>query len=316
MPDELKSLLRSCVLCPHRCRVNRLTGELGVCKTGADAVIASAGPHFGEEPPLVGTGGSGTIFFTGCNLGCVFCQNYEISQLHRGSSDNLVRESTVARTILSEPILSEPRADSPRYDEGRRISEDDLAEIMLGLQRSGCHNINWVTPTHQVPAIFAALAAARARGLRLPTVFNCGGYERPEILRLLEGRVDIYMPDAKFLSPETAARYTTAPDYPQAMKSALREMQRQVGDLEIRGGLAVRGLLVRHLVMPGGADESIAILDFIAREISPNSYVNVMDQYRPAGRSRDYREIARRVTTEEYLRVRRHAEKLGLRLSD
>jgi putative pyruvate formate lyase activating enzyme len=282
VPDKLQTLLRSCVLCPHLCRVDRLAGELGVCKTGAEPVIGSAGPHFGEEPPLAGTRGSGTIFFTGCNLGCVFCQNYQTSQLR----------------------------------EGRRISEGDLAEIMLDLQRAGCHNINWVTPTHQVPAIFAALKTARGRGLRLPTVFNCGGYERPEILRLLEGQVQIYMPDAKFLLAETAGRYTTAPDYPQAMKSALREMHRQVGDLEIRDGLAVRGLLVRHLVMPGGADESMAILEFIAREISPNTYVNVMDQYHPAGRSRDFPELARRVTSEEYLRVRRHAEKLGLRLSD
>jgi len=270
------------VLCPHLCRVNRLAGELGICGTGAEPVISSAGPHFGEEPPLAGTGGSGTIFFTGCNLGCVFCQNYEASHLL----------------------------------DGRRISEDDLAGIMLALQRAGCHNINWVTPTHQVPAIFAALDTARARGLHLPTVFNCGGYERPEILRLIEGQVDIYMPDAKFLAPEIAARYTTAPDYPQAMKSALLEMHRQVGDLEIRGGLAVRGLLVRHLVMPGGTDESIAILDFIARGISPNTYVNVMDQYHPAGRARDFPELARRVTREEYLRVRRHAEKLGLRVAD
>jgi putative pyruvate formate lyase activating enzyme len=282
MPEELQTLLRSCVLCPHLCRVDRLAGELGLCATGAEPVIASAGPHFGEEPPLVGAGGSGTIFFTGCNLGCVFCQNYEISHLR----------------------------------DGRQVSRDALAEIMLDLQRVGCHNINWVTPTHQVPAIFAALKTARARGLRLPTVFNCGGYERPEILRLLEGQVQIYMPDAKFLSAETAGRYTTAPDYPQAMKSALREMHRQVGDLEIRGGLAVRGLLVRHLVMPGGADESVAILDFIAREISPNTYVNVMDQYHPAGRAGDFPELARRVTSQEYLRVRRHAEKLGLRLSD
>jgi putative pyruvate formate lyase activating enzyme len=282
MPEELETLLRSCVLCPHLCRVDRLAGELGLCATGAEPAIASAGPHFGEEPPLVGRGGSGTIFFTGCNLGCVFCQNYEISHLR----------------------------------DGRQVSRDRLAEIMLDLQRVGCHNINWVTPTHQVPAIFAALKTARARGLRLPTVFNCGGYERPEILRLLEGQVQIYMPDAKFVSAETAGRYTTAPDYPQAMKSALREMHRQVGDLEIRDGLAVRGLLVRHLVMPGGADESVAILDFIAREISPDTYVNVMDQYRPAGRARDFPELARRVTSQEYLRVRRHAEKLGLRLSD
>jgi putative pyruvate formate lyase activating enzyme len=262
--------------------VDRVAGELGVCRTGAGAVISSAGPHFGEEPPLVGSGGSGTIFFAGCSLRCVFCQNYEISQL----------------------------------GEGRPISESDLAGLMLRLQNIGCHNINWVTPTHQIPAISAALEAARAQGLHVPVVYNCGGYERAEILRMLEGAVEIYMPDAKFLWPQSAARYSTAPDYPEAMKSALREMHRQVGDLVIRGGLAVKGLLIRHLVMPGGAGESIAILDFIAREISPNSFVNVMDQYHPAGRAGEFPEISRRVAREEYLRVLRHAESLGLRISD
>ena len=289
MLDELKAILRACELCPRLCRVNRLAGEVGRCGAGPGPEISSVGPHFGEEPPLVGlggpahrAGGSGTIFFTGCNLGCVFCQNFEISHCQ----------------------------------DGRRITEEALADAMLGLERIGCHNVNWVTPTHQVPAILAALRIARSRGLSIPTVFNCGGYERVEILRMIEGQVDIYMPDAKFFSPATAERFASAPDYPKVAQAALMEMHRQVGDLQIRDGIAARGLLVRHLVMPGCGDESIAILDFIAREISPNTYVNVMDQYRPAYRAHEFPEISRRITRSEYLRVLRHAEKLGLRISD
>ena len=279
--DELRSILSSCVLCPRRCRVNRTAGEVGYCGIAADPVISSAGPHFGEEPPLVGTGGSGTIFFTGCNLGCLFCQNYDISH----------------------------------FRNGRRTTTQALAEAMLHLQEIGCHNINWVTPTHQVPAIIEALERARASGLRVPTVFNCGGYESVETLRLIEGYVDIYMPDAKYFRTETAEHYSAAPDYPEVMKAVLKEMHRQVGDLEIRNGIAVRGLLVRHLVMPGGLDESKAILDFLAAEISANTYVNVMDQYRPAFRAREYPSIARRITHHEYTSAYRHAEELGLRLS-
>lgn len=279
--DELKRTLRSCVLCPRRCRVNRAEGETGYCGIGAKPVVSSAVPHFGEEPPLVGRGGSGTIFLTGCNLGCIFCQNYEISHLR----------------------------------EGRQSSVPDLANMMLRLEEMGCHNVNWVTPTHQIIALIEALELARSKGLTVPTVYNCGGYEAVETLRLLEGCVDIYMPDAKYFSAQTA-RHSDAPDYPEVMKAALKEMQRQVGDLEIRGGVAVKGLLVRHLVMPGCTDESLSILDFIAEEISPNTYVNVMDQYRPAFRAHEFPEIARRISPSEYSRVRRHAEQLGLRISD
>ncbi len=279
---ELKEILRSCVLCPRMCRVDRLSGELGYCRTEAEPVMSSAGPHHGEEPPLVGVGGSGTIFFTGCNLCCVFCQNYDISHLHNG----------------------------------RRVSARDLARAMLRLQEIGCHNINWVTPTHQLPAIFEALQMARSQGLTVPTVYNCGGYERVEILRKLEGLVDIYMPDAKYFFPETAKAYSDAPDYPEMMKAALKEMNRQVGDLEIHDGVAVRGLLVRHLVMPACTEESQAILDFLAREISPNTYVNVMDQYRPMHRAHEFVQIARRLRAEEYLLVLGHARKLELRISE
>lgn len=280
--DELRSILACCTLCPRLCRVNRLAGELGRCRVGAEAVIASAGPHFGEESCLVGRGGSGTIFLTGCNLGCVFCQNGEIS-------DGL---------------------------EGETWDTEELADGMLRLQEMGCHNVNWVTPTHQMPAIFEALAVARERGLTVPGVFNCGGYERVEVLRMIEGRVEIYMPDFKFWSPASAERYADAADYPERAREAVREMHRQVGDLAIRDGVARRGLLVRHLVMPGGVEESKAILDFLAREVSGNTYVNVMDQYRPAHRAREFPEIARRITAAEYGTVREHAAKLGLRLAE
>ena len=263
------------------CRVNRLGGDTGHCGIGPDPVISSVGPHFGEEPPLVGSGGSGTIFFTGCNLGCVFCQNYDISHLRHG----------------------------------RRITTDDLAQAMLQLQEIGCHNVNWVTPTHQVVGIMEALEVARSRGLTVPTVFNCGGYERVEILRMLEGRVEIYMPDAKYAHSRTAERCSAAPDYPEVMKAALKEMHRQVGELEIRDGIAVKGLLIRHLVMPGHTDESLEILDFIAREVSPNTVVNVMAQYRPTFRAHEFPAINRRPETNEYISVVRHARKLGLRLS-
>ena len=279
---ELKAVLRSCEMCPRLCRVNRLAGELGFCGVGAEPVISSAGPHFGEEPPLVGCGGSGTIFFTGCNLGCVFCQNYDISCLRHG----------------------------------RTVSIGELAETMLSLEAAGCCNVNWVTPTHQLAAVIQALHLARAKGLAAPSVYNCGGYERVEILRMIEGQVDVYMPDAKFWRPETARRFSSAPDYPEVMRAALKEMQRQVGDLEIRDGVAVRGLLIRHLVMPGHTDESLAILDFIARELSANAYVNVMAQYHPAYRADEFPEISRRVAPDEYLSVLRHARSLGLRISD
>jgi putative pyruvate formate lyase activating enzyme len=279
---SLKDRLRCCDLCPRLCRVDRTAGELGFCAVGAGTVISSAGAHFGEEPPLVGRHGSGTIFFTGCNLGCVFCQNYEISH-HR---------------------------------EGRTATEAALADLMLRLQAQGCHNINWVTPTHQIAAIASALILARSKGLRIPTVYNCGGYERIETLREIEGQVDIYMPDAKFWSPDSAHTYLNAPDYPKIMRDALKEMHRQAGDLVIENGHAIKGLLVRHLVMPGGVVESLAILDFIAREISPNTYVNVMSQYRPTYRAHEFHPIARGITQEEFAAVRRHAEGLGLRLAE
>jgi len=270
-----------CTLCPRRCKVHRLKGEVGFCGIGALPVVSSAGPHFGEESVLVGRGGSGTIFFAGCNLGCVFCQNFDIS--HRKA--------------------------------GHAVSPGQIAEAMLQLQGIGCINVNYVTPTHVTPHIMEGIAIARERGLRVPTVYNCGGYESVETLRLLEGYIDIYMPDAKFGDPETAAELCRARDYPEVNKAALKEMHRQVGDLVVENGVAKRGLLVRHLVMPNDVCKSLEVIDFLAKEISPNTFVNVMDQYRPVYQAREHAKIARTITADEFSRVYLYAQEKGLRLA-
>jgi len=259
--------------------VNRLAGETGICRAGARARVSSAFPHFGEEEPLVGWGGSGTIFLSHCNLRCIFCQNYDIS--HGGA--------------------------------GREVDPRTLAALMLRLQKLGCHNINFVTPTHYVPQIVEAVEIAVAEGLELPIVYNCGGYESIETLRLLEGIVDIYMPDLKFHSPELSKRYCNAPDYFEVASQAIKEMHRQVGDLRInRQGLAERGLLIRHLVMPNAVEDSKRVLEFIAEEISRDAYVNIMAQYRPCYRAYEYEEIGRPITMAEYREVVRYARSLGL----
>jgi putative pyruvate formate lyase activating enzyme len=245
-------ILNSCNLCPRRCRVNRIAGETGVCKTAKQAWVSSYNPHFGEEAPLVGTHGSGTIFFTHCNLLCLFCQNFDIS--HEGY--------------------------------GQEVSDMQLAAMMVALQQQGCHNINFVTPSHVVPQILSALEIAIQQGLFVPLVYNSGGYDLPATLRLLEGVFDIYMPDFKFWDPEVAESACQAKDYPEIACSALREMHRQVGDLKVsENGIAQKGLLIRHLVLPGGLAGTREIMRFIAREISTNSYVNIMSQYRPCGRA-------------------------------
>ncbi len=264
----LKEFLKECRLCPRQCRVNRLDEEVGVCQARSELMVSSAFPHFGEEPPLVGYHGSGTIFLTHCNLRCLFCQNYDIS--HLGS--------------------------------GERITSSDMTRIMLRLQEMGCHNINFVTPTHYVPQIVASLPEAIEKGLRLPIVYNCSGYESIEVIRLLEGIVDIYMPDAKYIDEKYSKRFSNAQDYPEVIKEVLKEMHRQVGDLATNSkGVAERGLLIRHLVMPNGVASSKAVLKFIAEEISIHSYVNIMDQYRPEYRAHEYPEINRRITHKEYL---------------
>ena len=275
--EELYSLLEECRLCPRSCGVNRFR-ELGYCRAPAELVVSSYGPHFGEEAPLVGLGGSGTIFFTYCNLLCIFCQNYDISHLGYGEV----------------------------------VSEEDLAEFMLSLQRRGCHNINLVTPTHYVPQILKALYIAATRGLKLPLVYNCGGYESLEVIKKLRGLVDIYMPDVKFFDKRACKLYLNAPNYPEVVRAVLKEMYSQVGDLVGKNGLAVRGLLIRHLVMPNYVEDSKKILDFIAREISKNSYVNIMFQYRPLYRAGEFEEIARRPTLQEYAEVVAYAERVGL----
>lgn len=276
--------LSDCSLCPRNCRVNRLEGETGRCGTADKAVIASYSPHFGEEQPLVGSHGSGTIFLSGCSLGCCFCQNYDIS--HHPSA-------------------------------GHRIDADSFAAIMLDLQSRGCHNINFVTPSHVVPQILAALIPAYENGLRLPLVYNSSGYDSLSTLELLDGLIDIYMPDLKFWENETGRKYADAPDYPEISRAAVREMHRQVGDLQIdQDGIARQGLLIRHLLMPGGLEETKAILEFIARHISTDTYVNVMDQYRPCGTADSFAELRSTISHEHYSEALDYARKIGLERLD
>jgi putative pyruvate formate lyase activating enzyme len=277
--ETLNEFLKECRLCPRECGVNRVKGEVGICQAGLELKVSSAFPHFGEEPPLVGYHGSGTIFFTHCNLRCLFCQNYDISHFRNG-----------------EPMTS-----------------SDMARVMIKLQEMGCHNINFVTPTHYAPQIVASLPEAIEKGLRLPIVYNCSGYESLEVIRLLEGVVDIYMPDAKYMDGRYSKEFSNAPDYPEVIKEVLKEMHRQVGDLTANSeGIAERGLLIRHLVMPNGVASSEAVLKFIAEEISVHSYVNIMDQYRPDYRAHEFPEINRRITQKEYLEATQWARRYQL----
>jgi putative pyruvate formate lyase activating enzyme len=272
-----------CRVCPRLCKVDRLHDQPGLCRVGRHAVVASHFAHFGEENCLRGTRGSGTIFFSGCNLRCVFCQNHAISwQL-----------------------------------QGERVTPRRLAGMMLELQQVGCHNINWVTPEHVVPQILEALPLAVDAGLRLPTVYNTSSYDSPESLELMDGVVDVYMPDFKLWSPELTRRYLAKRDYAEVARHSVREMQRQVGDLVLdEHGMARRGVLVRHLVMPGLLDETEAILRFVATELGPGTYVNVMAQYYPAGRTSEFPEIDRYLYRSEFERALELADELGLRRLD
>lgn len=264
--EAARSLLRSCGVCPRHCGINRLTGEIGKCRTASDAMVSSYGPHFGEETPLVGRRGSGTIFFTNCNLKCVFCQNYSISQL----------------------------------GEGQTVSKEELAYMMLSLQREGCHNINLVSPTHVVPQILEALEVAVELGLHLPLVYNTGGYDSLETLKILDGIVDIYMPDMKYSDAKVARELSGVENYPDINRGAIKEMHRQVGDLEINeDGVAQRGLLVRHLVLPYRLAGTAGVVNFLANEISLNTYINIMAQYRPCYKASQVPALSRRVTADE-----------------
>jgi putative pyruvate formate lyase activating enzyme len=281
--EAARRILADCTLCPRHCHVDRLAGEKGVCRVGALPMVSSHGPHFGEERPLVGRRGSGAIFLTFCNLKCVFCQNYDISHL----------------------------------GEGREVRTEELGEMMLSLWRQGCHNINFVTPSHQAAQILAALPYAAERGLDIPLVYNCGGYEEPATLRLLDGIIDIYMPDFKYGDSGTALRLSGAPHYVETAKDALKEMHRQVGDLVMdERGIALRGLLVRHLVLPAGLAGTRRVMEFIAREISPDTYVNVMDQYRPCFKAAAHPPLNRRITIDEFEEAVAMARKEGIHRLD
>jgi putative pyruvate formate lyase activating enzyme len=270
---------RACDLCARNCRVDRTTGRLGACRTGLQARVASHGPHHGEEDPLRGWRGSGTIFFTWCNLRCLYCQNHDISQSAAGGY----------------------------------LTSLQLARIMLELQASGCHNINLVSPSHVVAEILEALVIACEGGLSLPLVYNTGGYDSPQALALLDGVIDIYMPDMKYSDASVARRYSRIGRYPSVNRAAVLEMHRQVGDLVIGDdGLATRGLLVRHLVLPGGLAGTRAIVRFLADEVSPNTYLNLMDQYRPAFNARDHPPLDRRITREEFNAAVQLARQAGL----
>ncbi len=258
--------LSNCHLCPRNCGVDRTAGETGICKTGIRAVVASYAPHFGEEVPLVGAHGSGTIFFTHCNLLCCFCQNYDIS--HEGN--------------------------------GIEVSKSHLARLMLYLQNLGCHNINFVTPSHVIPQILASLEVAVENGLNVPLVYNTGSYDNVDSLKLLDGIFDIYMPDFKFWDEKVSKEICSATDYPEIARNAVKEMFRQVGDLVIENGIAKRGLLIRHLVMPDEMAGTREIMRFLSKEISENTYVNIMPQYRPCGDAFNNPNLSRSITQKEF----------------
>jgi putative pyruvate formate lyase activating enzyme len=264
---KLNRILKACELCPRNCGIDRSAGQTGVCKTGKRAWISSYNAHFGEEAPLVGKNGSGTIFFTHCNLLCIFCQNFDIS--HEG--------------------------------QGRKVTSEQLAGVMMHLQGSGCHNINFVTPSHVGPQILAGLEVAVDQGLRLPLVYNSSGYDSVETLKLLDGIVDIYMPDFKFWDADIAAKTCDAPDYPEVARKALKEMHRQVGDLKLdEAGIAYRGILLRHLVLPENLAGTREIMRFIATDISSNTYVNLMAQYRPCGRAGEVPALSKALSGTDY----------------
>ncbi len=278
--ESLYKLTSPCTLCPRRCKARRDEGKVGFCRLTQKPKVSSYNLHFGEEPPISGYNGSGTIFFTGCNLGCIFCQNYPISHLHHG----------------------------------REVTVEELAGMMLYLQRKGAHNINLVTPTPQVHAIVSAIKVAAEKGLKIPIVYNCGGYESSEVIELLDGIVDIYMPDMKYGSNIPAKRFSGVKNYVEVAKEAIKIMHSQVGDLTLNeDGTARRGLLVRHLVLPENLSGTPDILRFIREEVSENTYISLMSQYFPAYRAHEFPEISRRITKEEFAEAEKVLDELGLK---
>ena len=278
--DKAYKILSNCVLCPRKCKINRLTGQTGLCKTGRQARVVTYLPHFGEEAPLIGKKGSGTIFFSYCSLLCNFCQNYHVS--HEGY--------------------------------GEDVSDTEIAEMMIFLQNRGCHNINFVTPSHVVPQILSAVAKAAEKGLSIPLVYDSSAYDCIETLRLLENIFDIYMPDFKFWDPKIAKLTCNAQDYPEKARKSVIEMHRQVGDLLIdKSGLAKRGLMIRHLVMPGGLAGTRQVMRFIAQKISPDTFINIMPQYRPCGKAIGIDKLFQHLSQKEYKTALAEARQEGLR---
>jgi len=278
--QEAFKLLESCVICPRKCKINRLKDQKGFCKTGLKAKVYSFMAHHGEEPPISGENGSGTIFFAGCNMACVYCQNFEFSQ-----------------------------EESP----AKEMEDRDLANIMLELQNLNCHNINLVTPTHVMPQILKALLIAIPEGLKIPLVYNSGGYELAEMIELLDGIVDIYLPDMRYADNDISLKYSSALDYPKFNQKALKEMQRQVGVAQIdKSGIIEKGVIIRHLVLPQDLSGTGKIMEFIAQELSQETYISLMSQYLPCYKSDKFPEISRRISMEEYEQAQEKMHKLGL----
>ena len=281
--DAAVSLLEHCSICPRSCNINRLADDVGKCRTPREAIVSSYGPHFGEEAPLVGKHGSGTIFFTNCNLRCLFCQNYSISQL----------------------------------GQGQKVSKKELAYIMLFLQARGCHNINLVSPTHVVPQVLEALELAAESGLHIPLVYNSGGYDSVETLQILDGVIDIYMPDMKYDDDDIARDLSGVESYPEINKAAIKEMHRQTGDLEVdEEGIAQRGLLIRHLVLPHGLAGTEHIMNFISNEVSRDTYVNIMNQYHPCYKASQIPSLNRRISSTEFCEALSLAQEAGIKRMD
>ncbi len=277
--EEAFGMIECCSICPRKCEVGRLKGQKGFCKTGTKPKVYSFMPHRGEEPPISGKNGSGTIFFSHCNMACVYCQNYEFSQ----------------------------------KGEGREVDCEDLADFMLQLQGMNCHNINLVTPTHVLPQILKALHVAISKGLKIPLVYNTGGYELPGIIKLLDGIVDIYLTDMRYADNDMAVKFSSSPNYPKYNQEAIKEMHRQVGIAQINAkGIIEKGLIIRHLVLPNDISGTEKIMQFIASQVSEDSYISLMSQYLPCYKADEFQEIARRLTREEYLAAQTIMQKYGL----